>query len=611
MGASYVYKKFSPLDTAIVPFNAHKQYNYTSASAESYKVSHFNSSYTSQPFDVYSGNSGSDDSINTIKYNQIDHLFYRNHLKSYSNKKDFIHYLKQQRCLYEKANILSIPVGLYGAEIRKSSFYLSSSQYEVTDDGYGNLIISGTKANEYPNDPQQNVFRLDPIKGHKKYDLSVWDDYAKVEVEEYRGSHTILDKKFYRRGTVNPNAPTTYTSENKKYPLGYYPTDEDDSYFFNELNYNNVTFVRSEKFVSLNGDTSKFSSIAFNSSTSSYIEVPHNPRFNFNHDQDYALSFWVKPEATGSNGDISNAEKRYIIAKSTTKKQISSVLGVDTTNTSSLEEYVEAGPQYPFEIYLQSQSLCFQRSDGNLISTVCGEITGSGANDTCQTMAHILCQVSASVMELYYNGTKINSITSNLNNSMKNKANLYIGSKGRPNSFMVDAINPNPAGELVFRTFNGNLQNINIYSTAFTQTQINHISSSVNGSPYIGNLFYQNGFAVITHPNYYDIVSGSNEYSGGINTLQFQGSHLIFEHEYQCTIAEHEYNYTLNTSALKQSSANPYELEGFVTGSYWKPYITTIGLYNDAYELLAVAKLGQPVRCSDETDTTFIIRFDE
>ena len=603
MGASYVYKKFSSRDKAITPFNAHKQYNFISSSASTNKINHYNASYTSQPFDVFSGNSGSDDTINTIKYNQIDHLFYRDHLKNYGNKKDFIHYLKQQRNLYEKVNVLSIPTGLYGAEVRKNSFYLSSSNYEIVDDSYGNLIISGTNINHWPNDPQQNVFRLDPINGHKKLDLSVFEDYAVIEVADYLDNHTILDKKFYRRGATNPNAPTTYTSNNQKYPLGYYPKDEDDSYFFNELNYNNVTFVRSDK-----GFTNhKFTAIDFNSATSSYIETPHNSRFNFNHDQDYAISFYILPEATGSDGNISNAEKRYIIAKSTTRTQTTSVIGVDTETTSSIIEYANAGPQYPFEIYLQSQSVCFQRSDGNIISTVCGEITGSGTNDTVKiTPCHVLCQVTSSTMEVWFNGTKLNSTTSNLVHPTRNKANLYIGSKGRPNPTMIDSYIESGS----FKHFNGKLQNINIYSNAFSSEQISNISESMNGSPYIGNLFYQSGFATITHPQYYDVVSGSTG-AGIINTLQFQGTHLIYEHEYQCTVGEHEYNYTLNTSALNQSSANPYKLEGFVTSSYFKPFVTTIGLYNESYELLAVAKLGQPIRMSDETDTTFIVRFDE
>ena len=139
---AYVYKKFTAQDIAIIPFNAHKQYNFGSASAASNAISHFNTKHTSESVSIYSGNNGNDDTINTIKYNQIDHLFYRDHLKNVSNKKDFTHYLKQRKDYYEKSNLLSIPSGLYGFEVRPSSFYLSSSQYEVTDDKTGNLIIS-------------------------------------------------------------------------------------------------------------------------------------------------------------------------------------------------------------------------------------------------------------------------------------------------------------------------------------------------------------------------------------------------------------------------------------------------------------------------------------
>ena len=603
MGASYVYKRFSSLDTAITPFNAHKQYNFSSASAASNQVKHFNTSYTSESVSIWSGNSGSNDTINNIKYNQLDHLFYRNHLKNFGTKKDPIHYLKQQRVLYEKANILSIPVGLYGAEIRKNSFYLKTNNKEIIDDGYGNLIISGTNTSNYPNDPQQNVFRLDPIKAHKKYDLRVWDDYAVVEVASY-GSHTNLTKKFYRQGLINPDAGMYYTSDNQKYPLAYYSSDEDDSYFFNELSYNNMIFEKNPT-INVGGSSNYMLNprLWFTSATSSYIESPHNPRFNFNHSQDYAISFWFVPEQTGSGVDLySNTEKRYIISKSTTKTQITSVIGVDTESTSSLKEYTNAGPQYPFEIYHVSTSLYFKRSDGNIESTVRAEVTGSGGTFGG---GWVVCQVTGSTMEMHFNGTKVSSTTSNLISPIRNKANLWIGSKGKPNTSMLD-----DTGVSNNRTYNGGLSHINIYSRAFNQTQIANMSESINNSPYIGNIFYQSGFATITHPKYGNLLSGSTGV-GTIDTLQFQGSHLIFEHEYQCTVQEHEYNFTTNTSALNQSSKNPYLFEGFVSSSYFKPHVTTIGLYNDAYELLAVAKLGQPLKMSDETDTTFIVRFDE
>ena len=104
----------------------------------------------------------------------------------------------------------------------------------------------------------------------------------------------------------------------------------------------------------------------------------------------------------------------------------------------------------------------------------------------------------------------------------------------------------------------------------------------------------------------YDISSNDSI----INDLNFQGSHLIYENEYQCTVDEFEFNDTLNISARKIKSKNSQDMADFATGSLFKPYVTTIGLYNEENELLVVGKLGQPIRVSDETDTTFVVRWD-
>ena len=93
-------------------------------------------------------------------------------------------------------------------------------------------------------------------------------------------------------------------------------------------------------------------------------------------------------------------------------------------------------------------------------------------------------------------------------------------------------------------------------------------------------------------------------------TLDFKNNHLIFENEYHCTVDEHEYNFTLNPTARKLKSITDGELANFATGSKFKPYVTTVGLYNDEGELLVVGKLGQPMRMSDKTDTTFVVRYD-
>jgi hypothetical protein len=40
------------------------------------------------------------------------------------------------------------------------------------------------------------------------------------------------------------------------------------------------------------------------------------------------------------------------------------------------------------------------------------------------------------------------------------------------------------------------------------------------------------------------------------------------------------------------------------------PYITTVGLYNDKGQLLAIGKLGTPIRKRDDVDLNIIVRFD-
>ena len=324
---------------------------------------------------------------------------------------------------------------------------------------------------------------------------------------------------------------------------------------------------------------------------------------------------WFKTTTTGTfpirKMNISNAvldsTKRYIISKSTTKTIIPALKRRKSSKEpdkpgilgSSQPQDVLAEPQYPFEIYMSGSLLYFDRSDGDTTVSIKGEITASG---TAVRQSHILCQKSGSTMEIWFDGTKITSGTDTTSKQTQNTANLYIGAKG--------LLSKNDAGvNSPYKFFNGELSQINIWENAFTSTQIANISESINSSPYVGNIFYRNGFATITHPKYQDIASGSSG-DGTIHQIKFQGSHLIWENEYQCTVDEHEYNSTLNISARKINSSTNNELADFATGSLFKPYVTTIGLYSEDNELLVVGKLGQPVRMSNETDTTFVLRWD-
>jgi hypothetical protein len=90
--------------------------------------------------------------------------------------------------------------------------------------------------------------------------------------------------------------------------------------------------------------------------------------------------------------------------------------------------------------------------------------------------------------------------------------------------------------------------------------------------------------------------------------LSFDSTITIHESQYKCTIRENEFNFSLNPSIISQSSNG--SVYDFTTGSYFQPYITTVGLYNNNKELLAVAKLSQPLICSNTTDTSVIINLD-
>ena len=588
-----VFKKFTAQDKAMIPFNAHKQYDFSSASAADNSLTWWNSSYTSESVSMY-GTSFADgygsDTINFVKYSQIDHLFYRQYKKMLIDRKGPHNYLKQPRSLYQKANILSIPSGLYGYEIRPGSFYLSSSVgKDIIDDQKGNLIISGTNLNNYPNDVRQNIFKLEPIDGYKRYDLGIFRDelpYANYRyINKDPNFHIEIEGGFYRRGKENPNGPLTYTSILGS-PKELYPKDEDDSYYFNKLYYSNVQFSSS---------ISESSQIFLNSSTGSYISSSHHERYNFDQDEDFSISFYVNPQPTGSTTPHLNVhglgtDKKHIICKKGTK----------TIQTSLSSSDTNAEPQFPFEIYMVSNSLHFERSDGKVIFAASQSLKSGSATGS----HHILCQVTGSTMEIYHNGFLAKSETfTYTQRRFGNKSNLYIGALGKNSTTDTQTSDGNP------KYFNGNISNINIWTRAYDQTTVQNISSSLNGSPYVGNIFYQNGFAVITHPMHQDILEDPTDVNS-LNTLQFQGTHLIYEHEYQCTVEEDEFNSSYNLSARKVKSPVKYQLADFTTGSYFNTYITTIGLYNEAGDLLVVGKLGQPMKCSDETDTTFVLRWD-
>jgi hypothetical protein len=598
------YKKLNANDVKITPFEAHKQYTINHTGTGSYGVSgsysFFTASWTSESKDLFSDANR--------RYFQLDHLYYRDFLTTIDDRLDVSDtpYLKQERRLYEKANILSISQKNFGSGIQPGTFTLtgsfSGSQFNIKDDGYGNLyddnlsILFKNSLNKF-SDPRGRLLYLGPVNGFKKYDLTTDNNTGQT--------------------LVNP--PSWY---NESYIY-------DDSYYLNQLKYKNIKFEGLSIPTSSIWPTIDFSASYQQAQTEtlagntfpSYIEVTDNTQFDFNGDFAVIIRFNDPGNGLGINDHsflnqnhlmVSGARIYFIskngeIPKTPTNLEGNAGLPLSTTRTGSSQIYYDTpSAQFPFELYYEySSSLggtatpqyVFKRSDGINTTT----LTRSAANIVDLTSDFILLQKSGSQLEMWV-GTTQQTTTDITVGNCNNKSPIYIGSKGiHPNDTSQPQIYTNPPGNLYqIQIFN---QALNLYDIASLIS-----TSTITGTKTVGNIFYDSGIATITHPYYLEVlgnVSSSDDW-----TVTYKNTHLIYEHEITCTIAEDEFNQTRNITTRKIQSINSDELANFATGSLFKPYVTTVGLYNDEGDLLVVGKLGQPTRTSDETDTTFILRYD-
>jgi hypothetical protein len=171
----------------------------------------------------------------------------------------------------------------------------------------------------------------------------------------------------------------------------------------------------------------------------------------------------------------------------------------------------------------------------------------------------------------------------------------------------------------------------------------------------VGNVFYNQGLIVFTR-TLENILQSQWK-------LNYKSTKTIYENEYLIVVNEDEFNISQNPSAIVEvgkvdeyitttdnkifkttpitgtkyikklstldngnildyrysgsigainAGFEHYDLSGSVdsTGSFLAPYITTIGLYDDAGDLVVVAKLPKPIKSEPQTPVNFIIRFD-
>jgi hypothetical protein len=105
-------------------------------------------------------------------------------------------------------------------------------------------------------------------------------------------------------------------------------------------------------------------------------------------------------------------------------------------------------------------------------------------------------------------------------------------------------------------------------------------------------------------------TDGVGIFNATATTTTFMSRVTIYEHTVACRISPADYRTTINpTSFITGSDTKSYN--DHANEDSVLPYITTVGLFSDFNELLAVAKLSKPITRQKFTDQTFIIKFDE
>lgn len=98
--------------------------------------------------------------------------------------------------------------------------------------------------------------------------------------------------------------------------------------------------------------------------------------------------------------------------------------------------------------------------------------------------------------------------------------------------------------------------------------------------------------------------------NGNSIRVQFSSSLMLNEHNIRIKLDPIDFMQSpYNPTSEKIVSASSRAIDLMASQSLY-PYVTTIGLYNPNNELLAVAKLSNPIQRTDYTTQTFVIKFD-
>lgn len=565
-----IFKKLKHGDYTITPFQAFKTYRFTNTDySSSYGVSVMKAIYPladgypkkrlMPSSSRYTRLEPSQSVDPKIMWHSINHLYYKNGISDVDFAASSLTNVNMVRNLYGTASIMSYPQRVFGEGIRPNSIQIDDYSYydgstdasivKIRDDGYGNLFDISINSSSFAN--------TDYLYGYWGFN----ERFADID-------HSTPSTKYVRDWSTKANHGIT---RNVSYQSG----------------------------VTLSGTGSGVSAYF----TGSYMQVHHIDDYKLAQTDDFAISMWIKHNSsqplyrTDSDGDTTVT----LISKQVVQN---ADVYSNQDKTVDITEVSASMNRWPFRIDMAMSAsvgkIKFSRRGGNTLRNV-----STGYSVTGSSYQHILCQKSGSLMQVYLNGVLQASGSSDVNGSVTNKCDILVGAYDKSSGMYC-----------------GNVDEVRFYKTALTTSEIvslantSSFSDGVYQTSQIGNAIYKNGVVVVTdpRPKYKNVFTGATgQYDFGSNrgfNVSTKGIVTLYEHEALCKIRASEFNFSMNPSLRENGDDTEDVLRSFVSSSAFTPYITTVGLYDDDYQLLAVAKLASPVPKRSDVDLTIILRWD-
>lgn len=334
----------------------------------------------------------------------------------------------------------------------------------------------------------------------------------------------------------------------------------------------------------------------YNFNKNNNVQIKHRNHFNIlNKIDNWSVSFWANIPPSQS---LAGVETQTLLQKKSieTYSDINMVERVRTNNS----------PQYPFDISFNTElhptsagCIFVKASDGISTFNISSSIS---VNDGL--LHHYVVNKSNNELSLYIDGVKNVSGSYLFNGVINNNRDIIIGS---------DKVSSAQLG------FSGSISQLRIYRDGLSNNMISSLAdNSTSGSAIqrkeVGYIFYKQGMILVSdpRPRYQNMFLGNGNwnYSNKPFELNYKATKTIEEVSILCELNKNEFNVSQNASLVLSSNEFDPRLKPMVTGSDFRPYITQIGLYNDSGDLLAIAKLGSPLKKRQDVDVTINVKFD-